>query len=1212
MLSSWFIHIFSGISEITVPVSILTITGKMPNIQTGPILVPTSFLVTTAIVPEITTGVAFVPSTTASIIAEIPDIQTGTIFPPASLLKLISPIPAIEAFVDPNPPLERINYRGTKRLFLVQIDMGSETLHFSSKTYVHVSSNGEQLYLPYLKEVTNISESLGYLDVSSLNSGITLTMLNKTYSDNGDSLLEHLMKNTAELKEIKVYELRMNSWDEEFVYAEPGFLLFHGIVDQLTGITENTFQLSCNSLIYSLDNKYKADTLTKEEYPNMCSNFIGKIPNTVYGEVSNVPCQVIDDGGVSALVSDITSSVTSITLSDASDFPSSGKIGIDDEFVQYTSKANNTLFGCTRGAHSTEAVNHIRGVHVWEEKSQFVFLVANHPVKQLGTVRIDDCKTSVGITKYTGQTGNELSTYPGKAVITANCKQIFKQKVDLSISDSVSVAASASNFENKYGTSAYSTNWIDGNDRTYADLSGTYRNISFSGSRVASQTLVFLTLWTSPYPNNVTVYARLGSIEKSQTFTTQTSTCRFTFTGNHSEGDTIQVKYTGSGGPVHCYQVWKEITTTNNPTRIGSIALTGNSSIDTKIGKDITVDVQGYQDDNYGTITGTPNTLLEYPNDILKHMWVVLFERDPAEIGSSFSKSKITYITNNYKFSIILNYMYNGSIHDLFMSFALQCKSRIHFYRGYLELVYQENTPPIDTNYLAITKDNRSDCPSFERTDMGSITNVVKGFYNLDHVKNNYVDSVTVKDADSQNKYGKIEQKFDFGAITSQAHATSIINWILFEKKDTRWNVDVRAMSPALGLNFEDLFYIADTTIAAGVAFHISEVSYDDNTVTLRGFEWADIITTKDLSSIEIHGPVYVDDNTITDYSCRAYYSDGSSVIIEPSWQENSIYASISNAGELSTSTVDQNELCTITAEYNENGNYFNDTIPVDISRYSGSTGKLFCCSISTNKVYYTSDGINWTAGNTTINYPFSLCAYNGLLYCSSRDGNKVYYTSDGINWTAGNTTIPGGPRFLCVYDGILYCSPHDGGSIYYTSDGINWTAGTSTGQNSLGDLYVFDGILYCGCADCDKVLFSSDGINWTQGNTGIQDPRALCVFDNKLYCSKRTGRVYYTSDGKNWTQGNKSMTDQQDLFVFNNKLYCPDNSSSTVHYTVDGHNWTSGKTGEISLPRFFSEYDEKLFCTGVDGVYYTSDGINWTRSNTYMSSLRALCFYNI
>lgn len=58
----------------------------------------------------------------------------------------------------------------------------------------------------------------------------------------------------------------------------------------------------------------------------------------------------------------ITSSDTSIILTSAANFPTSGVIAIDSggviEFVKYTGKSSNTLTGCTRGAWDSAAASH--------------------------------------------------------------------------------------------------------------------------------------------------------------------------------------------------------------------------------------------------------------------------------------------------------------------------------------------------------------------------------------------------------------------------------------------------------------------------------------------------------------------------------------------------------------------------------------------------------------------------------------------------------------------------------------------------------------------------------------------------------------------------------------------------------------------------------------------------------------------------------------
>jgi hypothetical protein len=61
----------------------------------------------------------------------------------------------------------------------------------------------------------------------------------------------------------------------------------------------------------------------------------------------------------SYLGTDISSSVTSITLVNGSSYPSTGTITIESEQITYTGITGNTLTGCTRGANLTTAASHL-------------------------------------------------------------------------------------------------------------------------------------------------------------------------------------------------------------------------------------------------------------------------------------------------------------------------------------------------------------------------------------------------------------------------------------------------------------------------------------------------------------------------------------------------------------------------------------------------------------------------------------------------------------------------------------------------------------------------------------------------------------------------------------------------------------------------------------------------------------------------------------
>jgi len=63
----------------------------------------------------------------------------------------------------------------------------------------------------------------------------------------------------------------------------------------------------------------------------------------------------------STLNGNINNSVTTITVTDATDYPTSGTIQIGSELIDYTGKSANDLTGCTRGAYSTTPAPHTSG-----------------------------------------------------------------------------------------------------------------------------------------------------------------------------------------------------------------------------------------------------------------------------------------------------------------------------------------------------------------------------------------------------------------------------------------------------------------------------------------------------------------------------------------------------------------------------------------------------------------------------------------------------------------------------------------------------------------------------------------------------------------------------------------------------------------------------------------------------------------------------------
>jgi hypothetical protein len=71
-------------------------------------------------------------------------------------------------------------------------------------------------------------------------------------------------------------------------------------------------------------------------------------------------------GSKTTLNGAISNSVTSITLTSAVGFTTTGTLLIGSELITYTGITSDTITGCTRGASSTTAVSHVTGVEVYQ------------------------------------------------------------------------------------------------------------------------------------------------------------------------------------------------------------------------------------------------------------------------------------------------------------------------------------------------------------------------------------------------------------------------------------------------------------------------------------------------------------------------------------------------------------------------------------------------------------------------------------------------------------------------------------------------------------------------------------------------------------------------------------------------------------------------------------------------------------------------------
>jgi len=108
------------------------------------------------------------------------------------------------------------------------------------------------------------------------------------------------------------------------------------------GLTEAEFKTKFKGIIDSIDTTGNGGFSISIKDPLKRAGKV-KVPVATKGKVADNP---------------LTAGAVVINLDDATDYPVSGYIRIDDEIIQYSGKTGNQLTGCTRASFSTTAVSH--------------------------------------------------------------------------------------------------------------------------------------------------------------------------------------------------------------------------------------------------------------------------------------------------------------------------------------------------------------------------------------------------------------------------------------------------------------------------------------------------------------------------------------------------------------------------------------------------------------------------------------------------------------------------------------------------------------------------------------------------------------------------------------------------------------------------------------------------------------------------------------
>lgn len=304
--------------------------------------------------------------------------------------------------------------------------------------------------------------------------------------------------------------------------------------------------------------------------------------------------------------------------------------------------------------------------------------------------------------------------------------------------------------------------------------------------------------------------------------------------------------------------------------------------------------------------------------------------------------------------------------------------------------------------------------------------------------------------------------------------------------------------------------------------------------------------------------------------------------------------------------------------------------------------GKFVAMDCNSGNTMYSTDGITWVHGTSSINGAWMSVVYgcNKFVAVSAHDKYQIAYSIDGITWTM--TTAPNPAEMILVgfttityVDNrfIAYCVCYDADNnvvpaVAYSTDGISWQT-TALSIPSFIEKVTYGNEKFVGIfmqgADGGATnisVYSVDGITWETATLPISAYWRFVAYGNGKFVAipfcdanmEDTNVIAYSNDGISWESATLPITDDwvsvtygKDKFVIVGK--------STAVYSTDGITWT-----EITMPNsvlsgegfwqqiiygnnmfvvLSSSFYDKALNNSVVAVAISEDGINWTATIT-------------
>ncbi len=360
----------------------VAVSVPAPTVTTGPKMKPAAQSVTVSIsTPAAKAGArlssgaqALTVSAQAPVVKHLRDILPLGLAVSLMTPEVVVPVAAVEA--RGRTRLEPV------RLVEVELKNSGPTLYFSDRN-IEV---GGQRYENYIEDLSGLGEGLRRAESPGPDSLLTLRFKNDAFESH-DYLVEVGDTYPFEGAVVTVKEVYLDppTGSGQAARQSETVELFKGILDEPRDIDLLGFTCGATSMEYAKDREWKQPVINTSDY-EFAHEDLGEIEPIIYGSDVLAPALRVDWGARTTLQAQASPTGTSLVLSDASRFPSSGSVWVDDEKVSYTDKSGNTLTGCSRAQDGTAATSHRAGADVVEARAQYDSLLAAHGLHSVGDV----------------------------------------------------------------------------------------------------------------------------------------------------------------------------------------------------------------------------------------------------------------------------------------------------------------------------------------------------------------------------------------------------------------------------------------------------------------------------------------------------------------------------------------------------------------------------------------------------------------------------------------------------------------------------------------------------------------------------------------------------------------------------------------------------------------------------------------------------------